>query len=344
MDIESIITFIVLISLLVIKPVFAVNMKVGKTYTVNVDMCVYETANAATRANDAIATRQGSAPFSLEAVDFLSTFAGPEFAQYSEKAGVLQADQADALILLRAAVDRARQQLPGIQDETERKHKTLLLDGIANMIRSRSEQDVFNECKKIGYGTKFEILNNTSDDYYVIKLIDLYDYYENIDGLVTEIASPAVTHVIYYLNKNNGDSNVKTSDLVYSSFDGLSSGPLVVPFKYRSDDKSISGEVAVGYYIGYAVPLNWISDKLKTVSFTPIASIGVSQISVAETTGTNNEIKTENRTGFTWAVGFLLNNWDGVNVGLVYGQDRIGDSTWEHEGKPWYSVSIGWDI
>jgi len=33
-----------------------------------------------------------------------------------------------------------------------------------------------------------------------------------------------------------------------------------------------------------------------------------------------------------------------VNIGLVYGQDRIGDKTWQHEGNDWISFMIDWDI
>ena len=76
------------------------------------------------------------------------------------------------------------------------------------------------------------------------------------------------------------------------------------------------------------------------VGITPMLSAGLTQVSVADGTGEG----TENKSGFTWTAGFLFQNWDGMNIGIVYGEDRIGDSQWEHEGDGWWSISMGWEI
>ena len=33
-----------------------------------------------------------------------------------------------------------------------------------------------------------------------------------------------------------------------------------------------------------------------------------------------------------------------MNIGVIYGQDRIGDNTWEHEGDGWWSIMIDWEL
>ena len=76
------------------------------------------------------------------------------------------------------------------------------------------------------------------------------------------------------------------------------------------------------------------------VGITPMLSAGLTQVSVVDDEGDD----TENKSGFTWAVGLLMQNWDGMNIGIVYGEDRIGDSDWEHEGDGWWSISVGWEI
>ena len=65
---------------------------------------------------------------------------------------------------------------------------------------------------------------------------------------------------------------------------------------------------------------------------------GLTQISVTE------DEETSNQTGVSLAAGILIQNWAGVNIGLVYGEDRIGNQDWEHEGEGWLSFMVGWEI
>ena len=112
---------------------------------------------------------------------------------------------------------------------------------------------------------------------------------------------------------------------------------MIVPFKYRLDDDTITGEAALGYYAGYRCEMRILfTDHILNCS--PFIAGGLSQVSVEE----NGEI--ENKSGFTWAAGLLINNWANLNIGIVYGEDRIGDENWEHEGEAWISFMVGWDI
>ena len=121
------------------------------------------------------------------------------------------------------------------------------------------------------------------------------------------------------------------------SLTGPVSGPLIVPFKYRTDDHSLSGEATIGYYAGYRteIKMPWANAR---IPISPFIAGGLSQINVS----TNGD--TDNKSGVTIAAGILIQNWADVNVGFVFGQDRIGDSSWEHEGDDWVSFMIGWNI
>jgi hypothetical protein len=129
----------------------------------------------------------------------------------------------------------------------------------------------------------------------------------------------------------------EVSAISKESLTGLSAGPLVVPFKYRTGDDSISGDATIGMYAGITfepscTKSNWC------FRITPLLSVGLSQVSVLD--GAN----TENKTSATWAAGFLISNWSDLNIGVVYGEDRIGDSSWQHEGDGWLSIMIGWQL
>ena len=331
--------------LLSISNCFAADIKAGEIYRMNVDACVYETVDAAIKANK-LAIPQTA----LEAAnEILKTYASAKFQKYEKKKNDLNVKKVETIDLLNDTIKEAKNMVEKITDSKEKIKKTKILNQLSNYIKDKSTVIGKEDCKKVGYGTKFEVLGVPNDLYYVIKITSVYNYVVLKDGeSSTDLNvsnhesvrySEVVEHSVYYLNKVHGESGLKVSNLVYDSVSGVTSGPLVVPFKYRTNDKSISGEVAVGYYVG--VTWEWGRE----IGVTPIISAGISQISVAETTETTEaELKTKNRTGFTWAAGFLISNWDGVNIGLVYGQDRLGDTTWEHEGEGWLSLSVGWDI
>lgn len=196
---------------------------------------------------------------------------------------------------------------------------------------------------KVGAQSKFIILDNDNKDKYAIKFTNIYPYNVINDPRTTnnyksEHASDVIEDDVYYLSKSEVNG-VPIESKVEQSFGGVVSGPLIVPFKYRLDDKSIGGDATVGYYAGYGFDIP-ISDQYITV--TPFLSAGLTQVSVLSEAETGT--KTDSKSGFSWATGFLISNWDSVNIGIVYGQDRIGDQNWAHEGEGWVSISIGWEL
>lgn len=171
----------------------------------------------------------------------------------------------------------------------------------------------------------FIVIDNRKPDVYIVRFIKLFSR----DG----VDSTARTDEEYKLDRMIG--GIELSRSVSPSFSGPVSGPLIVPFKYRLNDKSLTGEATIGYYAGYGLEPQIGSAR---IAISPFVAGGISQINVTK----NGE--TDNKTGITLAVGFLIQNWAGINIGILYGQDRIGDSTWEHEGKGWASFMVGWEL
>lgn len=201
---------------------------------------------------------------------------------------------------------------------------------------------------KVGTQSKFVVIDNSDSDKYAIKFMNIYQYgtiRDKNERLKNDYKSLQPSDVIedeiYFLNKtpNNG---VAVESKVQQSFGGLVSGPLIVPFKYRLEDESIVGDATVGYYAGWGLDTNFFGASDTYVTFTPFLSAGISQVAV----GKNGEsgADTENKSGFTWSTGLLIKNWGSVNIGIVYGEDRIGDKEWEHEGDGWLSISVGWEL
>ena len=195
-----------------------------------------------------------------------------------------------------------------------------LLKSVTNIESvSGSKADVFRD-------SKFLVIDSSPKDHYVVRFIKIYKSYDDKLSTVTLDNE-------YKLKKEIDGVSVEKSTTI--SRGGMVSGPLIVPFKYRIDKDTLSGEAAIGYYAGYSVEPSIGGTR---IPITPFLAGGLSQV------GVNNGEETENKTGVTVATGILIQNWAGVNIGLVYGQDRIGDKTWEHEGEGWVSLMVGWEI
>lgn len=129
---------------------------------------------------------------------------------------------------------------------------------------------------------------------------------------------------------------IKSDDLSPSAYRTnwiLDHGALIVPFKLREKDNSLSGESTIGYYLGSKSDYAFFSG-------TVFASAGLSLISV-----NNSETgSSENHTGYTWSIGYAFDSRDDFQAAIVVGQDRLGGSAgdnWEYEGDTWISVAIG---
>ena len=180
--------------------------------------------------------------------------------------------------------------------------------------------------------SKFVVVDNDNQDYYLIRFLNVYDYQEDnklIESTVKEFYD-------YRLPRNH--PNIFTEKSVSQAFSGPVSGPLVVPFKYRLNNGTITGEATIGYYAGYSfdIPIPKSNFRIPVV---PFISGGLTQVSVPTDSGGTNS-----RSGITIAFGLLIKNWGDLTVGAVVGQDRIGDPDFVHEGQWWLSFMIGWEI
>jgi hypothetical protein len=206
--------------------------------------------------------------------------------------------------------------------------KIYRLTATANVMQLGDSSKTFIAMKN----NKFEVLSTLDSGDYLIRFDTIYtstDQHHSSSNWVN-------WDQIYILPaKLYGVMDVGSA--VRESLTGLSAGPLVVPFKYRTGDNSLSGDATIGMYAGITfepgcIYQNWC------IRLTPLISAGLSQVTVA------NGQDSESKSSATWATGFLITDWANLNIGVVYGQDRIGDKSWEHEGDGWWSIMIGWDL
>lgn len=122
---------------------------------------------------------------------------------------------------------------------------------------------------------------------------------------------------------------------------GWSYGPLFAPFKMRFKDKSLTGEAALGGYIGY----EW---RPFGISFTPAVHAGLSVVTVGgDGAAAQNVNDTTSKPAFTWGFALIMKPGENYQAGIILGKDRIGGSdgaSWQYEGKWWLSVAIGYNF
>jgi hypothetical protein len=126
----------------------------------------------------------------------------------------------------------------------------------------------------------------------------------------------------------NGRHRIQKSN--YKRVGGVSTGVLVVPFKFRDGD--IYSDTTIGPYLSY---------KWEVIEV--LATAGLSQISVSQL-GTED---VESKTGLTAALGInfeIDKNWD---VAFLVGADRLSGETgenWEYQNEVWVSFGIGFNF
>ncbi len=200
------------------------------------------------------------------------------------------------------------------------------------------------DLKAVGNKDKARYTAEKNSKFFVISKLDKGGYVVRFDRIYPSKANRYAdkNYVSYgdaYILASKINGMIPVDAISKSSITGLSSGPLVVPFKYRLDTDSLSGDATIGFYAGITFEPGCLTESW-CFRITPLLSAGLSQVSVTDTSGTG----TENKTSATWAAGFLITDWSNMNIGLIYGQDRIGDKTWEHEGEGWLSFMIGWQL
>ncbi len=182
--------------------------------------------------------------------------------------------------------------------------------------------------------SKFVVIETQDPSDYIVQFVKIKgeDKEDKIPNLVNR-------ENLYKIKKEYQDPSLDITSVVSETLSGLSAGPLVVPFKYRLNDKSLTGDATVGFYAGITAEPFCRKSGQYCFRLTPLISAGISQVSVSNSTET-----AENKSAVTVAAGFLITGWSDLNIGFIYGQDRIGDQSWEHEGKGWVSFMVGWKL
>jgi len=142
---------------------------------------------------------------------------------------------------------------------------------------------------------------------------------------------PSVQRSTYYLKKE------ELRDAYWSQY-GWSHGALVVPFKIRTKDHSLSNQAAsIGYYLGRRVGERGSAQTLAL-------SFGVSQIQTTPASTSSGSQQPASETGYTAAGAWIFELRDSMQLAIVVGQDRIGGATatqkWNYEGGWWWAVAF----
>ena len=122
---------------------------------------------------------------------------------------------------------------------------------------------------------------------------------------------------------------------------GWSYGPLFTPFKMRFKDKSLTGEAALGGYLGYEY-------RVYGVSVTPAVHAGLSMVTIGgDASASKNINDTTSTPAFTWGFALIMKPGENYQAGIVLGKDRIGGTdgaAWNYEGRWWLSIAIGYNF
>lgn len=135
---------------------------------------------------------------------------------------------------------------------------------------------------------------------------------------------------------------------------GFSTGALFVPFKFHTNDRSLTTGGSLAGYLGYHSEnvagsiLPFISAGLSWVDESSLSSISATSATTTTptsttTTTTQTTSPTGAKVGWTVAWGILAHPSDSsnFNIGLVFGRDYVNDK-YKYQGKPWMALEIGY--
>lgn len=127
----------------------------------------------------------------------------------------------------------------------------------------------------------------------------------------------------------------------YWSRSGITYGPLFVPFKMRFKDKSLSGEAALGGYLGYEF-------SVLDYPLVPVVHAGLTVVTIGGDQSANKNVNdTTTKPAFTWGFGLVLKASDTYQAAVILGKDQIGGkdgAEWQYERKWWLSVAFGYNF
>lgn len=169
-------------------------------------------------------------------------------------------------------------------------------------------------------GTRFSIIKEV--DIWNDKLIHV-----EFKNLLPEGSEYVLDDDIYIIEKSILEDR-------YKPVFGDSFGLLLIPYKYRTKDGSLTSDPAFGAYWGFTN---------KWLGFHSTLLVGAGLSHIVTTDGNTNKI--EYKTALTFGTGLTSTISEKYHAGIFAGIDRLGGEAgkwWKYENELWISVTIGY--
>jgi hypothetical protein len=162
---------------------------------------------------------------------------------------------------------------------------------------------------------------------------------DNLAATAATTAAPALTVALPIYDDTQ--FYVGGSDLDHTATrSGWDFGTLIVPFKFQMSDKSlVTGSATLGGYVGYNIGLNMPGFRVS-----PVAFVGVSDISMPQSGGSGSSSSTQTVAGISYGVGLMGTIKDSFNISLVFGADHASSNNYQYQDKPWVSFALGYSF
>ena len=203
---------------------------------------------------------------------------------------------------------------------------------------SEDKNDVIRMTPRANFKIKITLAASAVPAVVTVSPSAKHNWYGNIallkkDATSEDVSVPAgyqpiEPHESYTINKR------EIEKIPYVKY-GWTYGALIVPFKYQRNFKTIKAAPSYQMYVGYKRDSNGKAEG-------PFISAGLTSADIPTGDGTSST-----KQGFSYGLGWIfeIKKSAGIQLLLMVGEDRFGkDSGYLHEGKTWYSMSLGFSL
>lgn len=199
-------------------------------------------------------------------------------------------------------------------------------------------------------GTLFDVIGiNNQGSAYIIELRPTKDKKEEGHSK----AAPNISKGIDFVKRNygNGYMLLAITELnkikEFRAENGFTLGSSVMPFKLRPGyghlgEFEFATDVALNALFGYKFSLN----RYNPWFVTPTLGTGISMVQVDSGSTFGKMTEGQNLAGFSLSLGCLF-EFNKIQVGVFMGSDLLSKNSkydWVNQGRPWFSVGIGYQL
>tara|TARA_R110002050_G_scaffold188455_8_gene322900 strand:+ start:1819 stop:2718 length:900 start_codon:yes stop_codon:yes gene_type:complete len=155
---------------------------------------------------------------------------------------------------------------------------------------------------------------------------------------------------LFAIESGQFDKHLENKELVrrYWRKPRVAYGPsFSVPFKFRSEVNDEPLRIDPSFQLGGFIGVKWRIHKYSPVYILPLATLGVTNISINESTVKSDvDIPDGQILARTLSLG-IVTQIDNFQIGVVLGWDKPGGdigNDWVYSDRPWYSFQIGFDF